>query len=43
MRESNSQSHSQCQEVKCVVFVISADLQVLASKLKEISHAKVLY
>lgn len=42
MRGSNSQNHSQYQEAKCVVFVISTDLRVPALKLKVKSHATVV-
>jgi hypothetical protein len=42
MQELNTQSHSQNQEVRCVVFAISEDLQDPASKLRERLHATVI-
>ncbi len=42
MRELNSQSHIQYQEVGCVVFVILEDLQDPASKLRVRLHATVV-
>ena len=41
MQELNTQSHSQNQEVRCEVFVISEDLQDPALKLEVRSHATV--
>jgi hypothetical protein len=42
MQELNTQSHSQYQEARCVVFVISEDSQDLASKLRVRLHATVI-
>ena len=41
MLELNTQSHSQYQEARCVVFVISEDLQDLALRLRVRLHATV--
>jgi hypothetical protein len=42
MQELNTQSRSQYQKARCVVFVISEDLQDPALKLEVRSHATVI-